>query len=345
MSPAAEAIRAEISVAGGEIPFERFMELALYGDGGYYSTETQHRAGRRGDFITSPEVGPLFGAVLSRALDRWWTEAGEPDDFVFVDAGAGPGTLARAILAASPRCADALRYVAVEVATVHHRSHPEGIESVAAMPAGLGAGVVFANELLDNLPFELWVHDGRWRTAHVATDGDRFVEVLRDGPVPAFLPDVAPHGTRVPVQSRAASWLAGALSGIRAGRVVVVDYCWARTGDFVGRPWREWLRTYSGHERAGHYLAAPGVCDITAQVAIDQLAAVREPDAVRSQSQFLDLWGIGDLVEEGRAYWSAHASAPNLEAMLMRSRISEAEALRDPAGLGAHTVIEWSVDP
>ena len=61
------------------------------------------RAGRRGDFITSPEVGPLFGAVVARALDAWWAEAGEPDVFTVVEAGAGPGTLARSVLAAAPR--------------------------------------------------------------------------------------------------------------------------------------------------------------------------------------------------------------------------------------------------
>jgi hypothetical protein len=75
------------------------------------------------------------------------------------------------------------------------------------------------------------------------------------------------------------------------------------------------------------------------------LATVREPDAVRTQAQFLGLWGIGELVDEGRRYWSEHAAAPTLEAVRMRSRVSEAEALTDPSGLGAHSVIEWAVAP
>ena len=78
------------------------------------STHPAGPAGRRGDFITSPEVGPLFGAVVARALDTWWREVGEPDPFVVVEAGAGPGTLCRTVLAASPACAPALRYVLVE---------------------------------------------------------------------------------------------------------------------------------------------------------------------------------------------------------------------------------------
>ena len=106
-------------------------------------------------------------------------------------------------------------------------------------------------------------------------------------------------------------------------------------------PWREWLRTYAGHDLGGHYLRNPGTQDITAQVMIDQLAAVREPDAVRSQSQFLQRWGIDDLVSEGIRVWRENAAAPTLAAMRMRSRVSESEALLDPSGLGSFTALEW----
>ena len=50
---------------------------------------------------------------------------------------------------------------------------------------------------------------------------------------------------------------------------------------------------------------------------------------------------IDDLVAEGKRYWEAHAAAPDLTAMRMRSRVNEAEALLDPAGLGAFWVGEW----
>src|SRR6187455_2663565 len=93
--------------------FDLFMERALYDpESGFYATGGV--AGRRGDFLTSPEVGPLFGAVLARALDAWWSELGRPDPFTVVDAGAGPGTLARAVRAAAPACAAAMGYVLVE---------------------------------------------------------------------------------------------------------------------------------------------------------------------------------------------------------------------------------------
>ena len=129
-------------------------------DHGFYGAG-RGRAGRTGgDFLTSPEVGPLFGAVLARALDGWWEELGRPRPFVVADAGAGPGTLARAVLAAAPRCAPALDYVAVERCPGRSAAlHPASVRSEPALPAR--SHVVVANELLDNLPFRLVARHGR----------------------------------------------------------------------------------------------------------------------------------------------------------------------------------------
>ncbi|MCE2531866.1 MAG: hypothetical protein J4F44_05235, partial [Acidimicrobiia bacterium] len=89
--------------------FDVFMESALYGEpGGFYASG--RGAGRRtGDFLTSVEVGPLFGRLVARLADRCWERLGRPDDFTLVDAGAGRGALARSVLAARPACADTLR--------------------------------------------------------------------------------------------------------------------------------------------------------------------------------------------------------------------------------------------
>ena len=346
---AAEEIRDEIAAAeavGGQraIPFDRFMDLALYGEHGFYTSGGT--AGRRGDFITSPEVGPLFGAVLARALDAWWRELDEPDDFTVIEAGAGPGTLARSIRAAAPACSAAMRYIGVEVSAAQRERHPDGIESVAVMPSEPVTGVIIANELLDNLPFRLFVMDGGWREAFVIAQPDgTFAEVLRRvDAVPSGLPDSAPHGARVPVQHRAAAWVQHSRSLLSRGRVVVIDYASPTTAALAVRPWREWLRTYRGHERGQHYLRDPGSQDITADVAIDQLIAwCGEPDVVRTQNQFLQRWGIEQLVDEGKSYWATHAGQPSVEAMKMRSRVRESEALLAEPGLGTFAVIEYAI--
>ena len=325
------------------ISFDRFMSEALYGPDGFYTGGGS--AGRRGDFITSPEVGPLFGAVVARFLDAEWRRIGEPDEFVVVDAGAGPGTLARGILAATPDCAAVLRYVAVDVSAPQRERHPDGVESAADMPDGPFDGVIIANELLDNLPFRLAVFDDGWREAFVveAPDG-KLSEQLSDAfdPLPSVLPRTAPLGARAPLQQAATTWVDEARARLRSGTLVVFDYAVPSTSGLALRPWREWLRTYRGHQRGGHYLSDPGSQDITTEVAIDQLP---EPDTVRSQAQWLQLHGVDQLVQDGKRYWDEHAGSPDLDALRMRSRVAEAEALLDPAGLGGFTVCEWRMQP
>jgi SAM-dependent MidA family methyltransferase len=337
-----DEIRAAIDAAGGAIPFSEFQRIALYGAHGFYMRPGGGRAGRRGAaFLTSPEVGPLFGAVLARYIDAVWVARGRPAAFTVVDAGAGPGTLARAILAARPACLAALRYVAVELSAAQRAGHPAGVESRAALPEGTFDGVIVANELLDNLPFRLCVFDGQWREAFVvATDGT-FSEVLSEPfvPLPAWLPPAPAHGARAPIQHAAADWIAGARSRLDHGRLIAIDYAQPTTSALVGRPWREWLRTYRDHGRGDHYLAEPGNQDITVELALDQFPP---PDSVSTQAQFLERWGINELVGEGSRVWSATAAVPNLQSVAMRSRAVEADALLDPAGLGAFSAIEWS---
>lgn len=341
MPSAADQIAAAIDKAGGALRFDRFVDLALYGEHGFYTGAG--RAGRRGDFLTSPEVGPLFGTVVAAWIDDQFARAGRPDDFVVVEVGAGPGTLARSITSAwvATPGDHPQHYLAVEVSATQRESHPPAVTSVAHPPTEPFRGVVLANELLDNLPFRLLVFDGGWREAFVARAGDRFVEVLvpfHDA-LPPNLPADVPHGARLPVLDAAASWVADARRSLVAGAVLVVDYVTPRSAELVSDPWRNWLRTYRGHERGGHYLTTPGEQDITVQVPLDQLP---EPDAVRTQAQFLKRWGIDDLVAEGRAAWEAASAAPTVAAMKMRSRVREAEALCDPDGLGGFLAMEYA---
>ena len=323
------------------VPFDEFMQDALYGEAGFYTKPDGGHAGRRGDFLTSPEVGPLFGAVVGNYLDAVWTRIGEPAEFTVVDVGAGPGTLARSIAAAKPRCFDAMRFIAVELSAGQRDRHPANIESTASMPVEPFDGVVIANEVLDNLPFRLAVFDNGWREAYIDCDADgRPIETLSApfDPIPSQLLRTATLGARVPLVEQAREWVEAARQLVRNGTVLVFDYGVPLTAELAQRPWRDWLRTYRGNERGGHYLSAPGSQDITTDVPFDQLP---EPDALRSQAQFLQLWGIDDLVDEGKRIWQEQAARPGLEALKMRSRVSESEALLDPSGLGSFLVAEW----
>lgn len=301
---------------------EDFVERALYDpDRGFY--ETGGRAGRRGSsFLTSAEVGPLFGAVVARAVDTWWRDAGEPAEWVVVDAGAGPGTLARSVLAADPQCGDALRLVCVERSSAQRALHPDGVESVAELPPH--ADVIVANELLDNLPFGMLERtDDGWTEVHVVEGGGT---------------EPAEGGSRVPVASRAANWVREARRRLRpSGRLVCFDYA-DTTEALARRPWTEWVRAFANQEQVVDPFADPGSRDITVVVPRDQLCA---PTTSWSQAEWLRHHGIDALVEAGRAHWSAHAAAPDVAALRMRSRITEAEALLEPDGFGAFWVGEW----
>jgi NADH dehydrogenase [ubiquinone] 1 alpha subcomplex assembly factor 7 len=356
----------------GPITFDHFMEIALYGDGGFFAAgRGAGRAGR--DFVTSPEVGPLFGVCVARALDRLWRALDEPDPFLVIEAGAGNGRLAREVLRAGPECLRALRYVLVERSAelraeqrtrlalepadealgpfVQRGSEdqPEPaplagpvFTALEALPAlAANDAVVLANELLDNLPFGIAQYDGvRWlevRVAHREPSGmeaGRFEEVLVPTETgPEY--DVAP-GTRVPIPRGVDDWWLECEGVVHRGFVLVIDYM-TTIAELGSRPW---LRTYRSHSAGTDPLDAPGEQDITADVVSEQLDAAAPFPRVRTdrQREWLRDLGIDDLVAEGRGIWESGADRGDLEALAGRSRVSEAVALTDPDGLGAHQV-------
>ena len=331
----------------GPIPVSTYVEAALYDPDGFYIGGQSGRAGRRGDFLTAPEVGPLFGAVVARTVDSWWRELGEPDVYTVHEWGAGPGTLARTVLAAEPDvlAAGAFRWVMIERSVTQRRLQPTHmcLEGVAEPDPAPVTGAVIANELLDNLPFDIVerMPDG-WAPVLVgARDrGGRFT--LHHGPVdPGLAMGDSVVGTRVPVQTAARDWLAAALGSVTTGRVAVFDYG-ADTVELAGRG-MGWLRTHRDHDGTADWLVDPGSCDVTCDVAIDQLQTDHPADSVRPQDEWLRVHGIDELVEEGRRIWEASAGVGDLAALTARSRIREAEALLDPAGMGAFHVLEWVV--
>jgi SAM-dependent MidA family methyltransferase len=376
MHECVERIRGEIA-RFGSIGFDRYMELALYGPGGFFASG--RGAGQRGrDFVTSPEIGPLFGSLVARAIDREWRTLGEPDPFAVIECGAGSGRLARDVLRAGPDCAPALRYLLVEVSAARRaeqhellpiepadevlgafvRSDPEDAASpverlgpivgqLDEIPAHRLDGVVFANELLDNLPFAIAEWDGhRWLEVRVGAGLEPVLVPLEHAAVLAEFVH-APPGTRVPVPRGLGPWFEAAARALRRGAVIAIDYA-APAAEIVSRS-PGWLRTYRDYRRGHNPFAVPGETDITADVVIEQVAAAARraglgPATITTQAAWLRSLGIDDLVAEGRRIWSERAHLGDLIAIEARSRATQAAQLSDtttPGSLGNFTV--WRV--
>jgi SAM-dependent MidA family methyltransferase len=364
----------------GSIGFDRYQELALYGPGGFF--EAGAGAGRRSDFLTSPEVGPLFGEVIARALDGWWDELDRPDPFVVVEAGAGVGRLALSVLAADPRCARALRYVLVERSPVLRRAQeriltltdpalsfagvgdddeesdrrrpPPGpiVTSLGELPTGPFVGVVLANELLDNLPVRIAERAAAGWSEIRVTLGDGGGDGSGVGELSVPLDDEASaHLDRVvgvPLEPGARVPIAAAARNWLRDAAEIVDrgrVVVVDYGDTTATLGSRggWLRTYREHERGVDPYAEPGSFDITSDVPLDQLDPLGPLDIDVDQASFLRRHGIDDLVAEGRRTWTERAAIGDLAAIRARSRVGESEALLDPEGLGAFRVLGWRV--
>jgi len=306
-------------------------------------------------------VGPLFGVLVGRALDGWWRDLDRPDPFVVVEAGAGIGTLARSVLAAAPECSPALRWVCVERSAPlrAHAASTLPVEPLAHvlgaaagggpvvtvlddLPAGPFTGIVLANELLDNLPPVIAERTaGGWAEVRVGEDQGRLVEVLVPSPevtrAAQRWASGASVGSRVPLARQAARWVARARASLDAGWVVCVDYGATTTAELAERGFDGWLRTYRAHGRGGGWLEDLGAQDITCDVPVDQL----QPSAIELQAAWLNRLGIDDLADEARLAWHSRAAIGDLTALRARSRVNEAEALTDEAGLGAFLVLDW----
>lgn len=281
--------------------------------------------------------------MVANVLDAEWDRLGQPDLFTVVDYGAGPGTLARGVLAAHPRCHAALRYIAVEQSVSQRSSHPEDVLSVEQLSiedlGGPFDGVVIANELLDNLPFAPVIRvEGVLRAVLVDLDGAGDLQMAPSPAKEGFDGLFDPSLEEGVLQAEAAAWVERSRLSLRSGRIIAIDYARERSSEVE-------VRTYVDHQRAGNPLEQLGTKDITVDVDLEQLQRrVGMADLVTSQASWLEAHGISDLVEEGRAVWQENAAIGDLASLRLRSRIREAEALLDRDGLGAFTVAEWVVN-
>jgi SAM-dependent MidA family methyltransferase len=341
-----QRIRDEIAESG-PMPFERFMELALYDGEGFFGGGTI-RSERAGDFLTSPEVTSLFGETLARFVETERERIGEP--FEVVEVAAGSGSLLRPLLdqiqvdacvvETSPAARSALRDLLPA-----DRVHSEMPDSVR--------GVVIANELIDNLPMAIAQRvDARWRERWVGLDGEHLAFIDAD-PRPEvldwlenFAGEVADGGW-VEVQLQAATWLSETLQGLEAGAVLIIDYG-GTAENLLSRRRDGTLRTYRAHHLGPHPLDEPGETDITADVNFTALSAVAEEEGaeveLHRQDDFLSMLGLRDrLTELRRAELAAARSGDEMERLRLRTLKTEAETLLHPRGLGDFRVLMCTV--
>ena len=317
-----EAIRTR-----GTIGFDEFMELALYGEGGYYD---EPPVGVDGDFVTSPHVHPVFAELVARALTELHALAGAPSPFLLTEVGAGDGTLARGLL---PHL-EPIRptYVAVERTPGARRSLAgvDGIEVRDRLPDT--SHVLIANELLDNLSFRRLrgTEDGT-REVVVGLDGDRLVERLIEGDDGA--PPLDP-GEEVVVPAGALAFVEDLAARLtRPGYALLIDY------GGVGEPGGV-AHGYRAHRPVEDLLDRPGETDITAGVDLGAIADRAEhaglvafpPVTQRAALTALgfDRWIRDELERQTRQL----DRREGLEAVRTWSGRSRATLLVDPTALG-----------
>ena len=335
---------------GGPIPFERFMDMALYDPhGGYFATGPL-RSHEQGDFLTSPEVSPEFGATLARYVEREYERLGRPDDFTVMEAGAGSGSLLEALMG---KLDFVPRAVAVEASRAAREAIATRLPEVAVLPPdrspGRLRGVVIANELVDNLPMAVAVREGDgWSERWVALCGAE----LALAPAPARREVLAwldanaagvAEGGVVECQLEGAEWLGRMIGLLSAGSILVIDY--GDTSAGLARRRREGtLRTYRSHHLGPHPLDDPGSADMTADVDFSALVRVARDSGLDCelvrQRQFLTDLGLRDRLRRLRAEELDLARRGDpVERLRVRSKVKEIETLLHPRGLGDFLVM------
>ncbi|MBI3126398.1 MAG: SAM-dependent methyltransferase [Candidatus Tectomicrobia bacterium] len=344
----------EEALAGGPIPFRRYMELALHHpEGGYYA-QPRPRIGAGGDFLTSPHQSPWFGRMAARQLQAVWEALGRPAVFPVLEYGAGEGWLAHDILAhASEGPVDggfraALEYVPIERSAAARERLGERLAPWASgrpggpcarlneWPPGQWAfeGAVLAHEFLDALPVHLLLRaEEGLKELHVERRGEGLA--LVEGPLSdprleghfARLGIELAPGQRAEACPEAGEWVRAVAAKLKRGAILVWDYGYSARVLYGHERHEGTLRGYRGHTLEPNALARPGETDLTAHVDFTSLLRAAEGAGLRLggfTDQMHFLLGLG-LAE-------ALASAEGADAARERRAVM---GLLDPGGLGS----------
>jgi SAM-dependent MidA family methyltransferase len=340
-------IRERLAAAGGWLPFDAYMQLALYEPGlGYYSAGA-HKLGAGGDFTTAPEISPLFGRCLARQCGEVLAALGGGD---VVELGAGSGRLAYDVLATMAQAGvPPARYRILEVsADLRERQRalldtlpPDlaaRVEWLDAPPAGGWEGVLLANEVLDALPVECFAwRDGAPFERGVALDDAGQLAWRERAASPALAAEIErvradagvhwPSGYHSELCRRVEPWFAEVAGGLARGVALFIDYGLPRRDYYHPRRTAGTLRSYHRHRAYDDPFARPGLSDLTAWVdftRVAEAAAGASFDVLGFVTQAALLLGLG--IE-------AEVAAASDEATRIR-RASEARQLLMPEEMG-----------
>ena len=317
-----DLLRATIADAGGAISFARFMDLALYAPGlGYYRAGAR-KFGSGGDFVTAPELSPLFSRCLARQCQEILAALGSGQ---ILELGAGSGVMAADLLL-ELRALNALpeRYAILELSgelrdrqrqTLTRRA-PEVLDRVVWLdqpPEPEFRGIVLGNEVLDALPverFRITAHGPRRLMVRWTEAGLAWAEGDEDPAVTAAIAGIeADLGGRLPEDYRSEyiphlpDWLRTIAEPLAAGALLFVDYGYPRRAYYHPERTTGTLLCHYRHRAHDDPLILPGLQDITASVdftAVAQAARAVGLDVAgyTRQNYFLFGCGLMDLLAD-----------------------------------------------
>ncbi len=306
----AEHVCEAMANAGGWLDFARFMELLLYAPGlGYYAAGSI-KFGAAGDFITAPEMTPIFARTLANPVGGILRELGEGEKTTILELGAGSGKLARDLLLALETPPQ--HYLILEVSPDLRQRQQQ---TLAALPEDLRRrvqwrdcwpddvrGVILANEVLDALPFHRLRHTGgQWFQGGVSQGMQGWqwdYRPLENISLTDGLPDMKdfPDPYETEVCPLAEGWMATLAASLTMGCAILIDYGFPSREYYHPQRSNGTLMCHYRHHAHGDVFLYPGLQDITAHVDFTRLARVARHHGLKVKSwQNQARW----LIDEG----------------------------------------------
>jgi len=325
----------------GPIPFEEFMEIALYSDNGYYSKPTSF--GVYGDYYTSPSIHPIFGYLFAIQIMNIWEYMDRPRPFTVVEIGAGDGTLGidivSTIRSADMPVSNYLEYIPIDKgpnkATVEGTAILEA-DGLDSCNAALASCVVISNELIDALPVDiLEVRDGRTNLVYIGVDEQgNLKEELIETSLDEFVSfDISSlEGYRGPLCRGLGQWMPSVLDLVPKAFFLNVDYGYEESDYLSMRKSSRLLQTYYKHVDNLSPLFRVGDQDITAHVnftALRRVMAQRGIKPVCNITQREWLFGLG---------YSDVLNGMRLSGEVSRRELNLIDRLVEVEGLGGFRV-------